>query len=69
MDNISRWRAVAADMNLSAKALIRLEWMIFYKIVGKKMLTKQPNTLLLALRGLSTNIKFCKSCVIFGSPI
>ena len=50
MDNISRWRAVAADMNLSAKVLIRLEWMIFYKIVGKKMLTKQPNTLLLALR-------------------
>lgn len=36
MDNISRWRAMAADMNLSAKALLRLEWMIFYETVGNK---------------------------------
>jgi len=36
MDNVSRWRALAADMDLSAKALLRLEWMIFYETVGDK---------------------------------
>ena len=36
MDNVSRWRAMAADMHLSAKALLRLEWMIFYETVGSK---------------------------------
>ena len=36
MDNVSRWRAIATDMNLSAEALLRLEWMIFYETVGQK---------------------------------
>jgi len=36
MDNVSRWRAIATDINLSPKALLRLEWMIFYETVGNK---------------------------------
>ena len=36
MDNVSRWRAIATDINLSPKAFLRLEWMIFYETVGNK---------------------------------
>jgi len=36
MDNASRWRAMAADVKLSAKAQLRLEWMIFYETAGQK---------------------------------
>lgn len=36
IDNVSRWRAMSADMNLSAKALLRLEWMVFYETIGQK---------------------------------
>ena len=36
MDNPSRWRAMAAKMNLSGKAILRLEWMIFYETAGGK---------------------------------
>jgi transposase len=36
MDNVSRWRSMAADMNLSTKALLRLEWMIFFETAGNK---------------------------------
>jgi len=36
MDNVSRWRAVATDMDLSTEALLRFEWMIFYETVGQK---------------------------------
>jgi putative transposase len=36
MGNVSRWRAIASDLNLSAEALLRLEWMIFYETVGQK---------------------------------
>lgn len=36
MDNVSRYRAMAADLNLSTQAQLRLEWMIFYETVGGK---------------------------------
>jgi len=36
MGNVNRWRSMATDMNLSAKALLRLEWMIFYETAGQK---------------------------------
>lgn len=36
MDNISRWHAMAQDLNLSTKAQLRLEWMIFYETAGNK---------------------------------
>lgn len=36
MDNVSRYRAMAADLNLSTQAQLRLEWMIFYETVGDK---------------------------------
>ena len=36
ISNVSRWRAMAADINLSAKAQLRLEWMIFYETAGNK---------------------------------
>ncbi len=35
MDNVVRWRAMAADISLSAKAQLRLEWMIFYETAGQ----------------------------------
>jgi len=34
MDNVSRWRSMAKDAGLSTKAMLRLEWMIFYETVG-----------------------------------
>jgi transposase-like protein len=36
MDNVSRWRSMATDISLSAKATARLEWMIFYETAGDK---------------------------------
>ncbi len=36
MDNVNRWRTMAAETKLSGKALLRLEWMIFYETVGEK---------------------------------
>lgn len=35
-DRFTRWRNVAALCKLSSKALLRLEWIIFYESVGKK---------------------------------
>ena len=34
MDNVSRWRAMAVDANLSTKAILRLEWMVFHETVA-----------------------------------
>lgn len=34
MDKVSRWRTMAASMELSSNALLRLEWMIFYETAG-----------------------------------
>ena len=36
MSNISRWRKIASETKLSANALLRLEWMIFYETAGNK---------------------------------
>ena len=36
MGSVSRWRALAADLKLSAKAQLRLEWMIFFETAGGK---------------------------------
>ncbi len=43
MDNVDRWRSMAAKAKLSGKALIRLEWMIFYETAGGKDAYKTAN--------------------------
>lgn len=35
-DKAARWRGIAKDIDLSANARLRLEWMIFYQTVGEK---------------------------------
>jgi len=36
LDKITRWRKCASLVNLTDKARLRLEWIIFYETVGKK---------------------------------
>lgn len=36
MDNVSRWRSMAKDAELSTGAMLRLEWMIFYETIGSR---------------------------------
>lgn len=36
LDNVKRWRKMANTLNISNKALLRLEWIIFYETVGKQ---------------------------------